>query len=142
MGEINWSMIGVMFGIASAMGAVLFAAFKSVFITKSKIYDDKGITIFLPRDELKELCAERRKAVNVTFDKAITELEKATEDIVPRHEWISSYKAREKRQDDNQVNLNKRFDDLSNSLENLQAGQVKIEKELSNLHGFLIKKEK
>lgn len=139
MDEIDWGMIGVMFGVTSAMGAILFAAFKSVFVTKSKIYDNKGITIFLPREELKELCAERRKVVNVTFEKAIEELKKAVGDIVPRHEWMSSYKAREKRQDDNQINLNKRFDDLSSSLESLQEGQIKIEKELSNLHGFLTK---
>lgn len=125
--EIDWRFV---LAIIVVQGGIILAAAKSIFVTKSKIYDDKGITIFAPRDELKDLCKERRSNLNVSLQS----LNKIAATVVSRSEWESSYKEREKRHSEDQIRLCKKLDDL-------QTGQIGIEKALSKLYGLFEKKE-
>lgn len=127
MVEIDWRLV---LAFLVVQGGIMLAAAKSIFVTKSKIYDDKGITIFTPREELKDLCKERR----TNFSSSIASLNKIASTIVSRDEWEGSYREREKRHNEDQKRLCKKLDDL-------QTGQIGIEKALSKLYGLLEKKE-
>lgn len=127
MFEIDWRLV---LAFVVVQGGVILAAAKSVFVTKSKLYDDKGITIFIPREEIKDSCQERRN----NFESALVTLNKVAATVVPRNEWEGSYKEREKRHTEDQKRLYKKLDDLSD-------GQVGIEKALSKLYGLLEKED-
>ncbi len=69
---MNWDMIGVIAGIIVIQGGVLIAAAKSIFVTKkdynedtkilnAKLYDDKSISIYVPRGEWIESRSDREK---------------------------------------------------------------------------------
>lgn len=125
--EIDWRLA---LGIVVLLGTILLAAAKSIFVTKAKIYDEKGITIFTPREELKELCQERRD----NFEAALEALKKIAATVVSRPEWEGSYKEREQRHAAGQKSLCKKLDDL-------QKGQTNIDKSLAKLYGLLEKKD-
>ena len=125
--EIDWRLV---LAFLVVQGGIMLAAAKSIFVTKSKIYDDKGITIFIPRLELKDLCQERRG----NFESALKALNKIAATVVSRGEWEGSYKEREKRHSEDQKRLCKKLDTLS-------EGQMGIEKALSKLYGLLENKE-
>ena len=125
--EIDWKFV---LAFLVVQGGIILAAAKSIFITKTKIYDEKGMTIFVPREEMKDLCQERRD----NFDVALKALNKVAATVVSRSEWEMSYKEREKRHSEDQTRLCKKLDTLS-------EGQVDIEKALSKLYGLLENKE-
>ena len=125
--EIDWRLVLTFLVV---QGGLLLAAAKSIFVTKTKIYDDKGITIFTPREELKDLCQERRD----NFESALQTLNKIAATVVSRDEWEGSYKEREQRHSEGQKRLCKKLDDL-------QEGQREIEQGLAKLYGLLEKRE-
>ena len=132
MVEIDWRFV---LAFLVVQGGIIVAAAKSIFVTKSKIYDNKGITIFVPREELKtpreefkDLCKERRE----NFEGALQTLNKVASTVVSRSEWEGSYKEREKRHSEDQKRLCKKLDDL-------QDGQRNIEQGLAKLYGLLEK---
>ena len=129
--EIDWKLA---LGIVALLGTVLLAAAKSIFVTKSKIYDDKGITIFVPRYELKDVCRDKHKMVKDDYDNIVISLNTIKKDIVPRHEWETSYKEREKRRNEDHTRI-------CNKLDVLTDGQREIEKGLSRLYGLLEKRK-
>lgn len=131
MFEIDWKLA---LGIVALLGTVLLAAAKSIFVTKSKIYDSKGITIFLPRYELKDICRDKHKIVKDDYDNIVVNLNTIKKDIVPRHEWENSYKEREKRRNEDHIRI-------CNKLDVLTEGQREIEKGLSKLYGLLENRE-
>ena len=129
--EIDWKLA---LGIVALLGTVLLAAAKSIFVTKSKIYDDKGITIFVPRYELKDVCRDKHKMVKDDYDNIVINLNTIKKDIVPRHEWENSYKERERRRSEDHTRI-------CNKLDVLTEGQREIEKGLSKLYGLLENRE-
>lgn len=131
MFEIDWKLA---LGIVALLGTVLLAAAKSIFVTKSKIYDTKGITIFVPRYELKDICKDKHKMVKDDYDNIVISLNTIKKDIVPRHEWETSYKEREKRRNEDHTRI-------CNKLDVLTDGQREIEKGLSRLYGLLEKRK-
>lgn len=131
MFEIDWKLA---LGIVALLGTVLLAAAKSIFVTKSKIYDTKGITIFVPRYELKDICKDKHKMVKDDYDNIVISLNTIKKDIVPRHEWETSYKEREKRRNEDHTRI-------CNKLDVLTEGQREIEKGLSRLYGLLEKRK-
>ena len=143
MFEIDWKLA---LGIVALLGTVLLAAAKSIFVTKSKIYDTKGITIFVPRYELKDIkkafyniyekniCRDKHKMVKDDYDNIVISLNTIKKDIVPRHEWETSYKEREKRRNEDHTRI-------CNKLDVLTDGQREIEKGLSRLYGLLEKRK-
>lgn len=126
MVEIDWRFV---LAFLVVQGGIILAAAKSIFITKSKIYDIKGMTIFIPRDEMKDLCKERRD----NFDVTLKSLNEVAATVVSRSEWEGSYKEREQRHNEDQKRLCKKLDDLT-------EGQIGIEKGLAKLYGLFEKK--
>lgn len=125
--EIDWKFV---LAFLVVQGGIILAAAKSIFVTKTKIYDEKGMTIFVPREEMRNLCQERRD----NFDVALKALNKIAATVVSRGEWEGSYKEREKRHNEDQIRLCKKLDALS-------KGQMGIEKALSKLYGLLENKK-
>ena len=125
--ELDWKLT---LGVVTILGGVLIAAAKSIFVTKSKIYDERGITIFMPRKELKEVCKEKHTVADNTFGSAIDSLNKLASTIVPRSEWENSYKERERRRNEDHKRVCQKLDELS-------MGQREIEKGLAKLYGLL-----
>lgn len=139
---INWEMVGVMTGILSfvmvIIGSLILAATKSIFITKEefresedqieqlgnqfnkKLYDNKNLTIFMPREEC---------------EKCMTELKTLTASIVPREEWEKSKAYRERRVDANQRVVCGKIDKITASVIDMGKEQIKTNKSLNNLIG-------
>lgn len=125
MGAINWDMVGVLLVALGMWGGVLFMAAKAIFVTKSKIYDVRGITIFMPRDEYKNIkseCEQRRAANQGKLD---AELKAIAVAIVPRAEWEKSKDYRERLQEESQKTVCGKIDKITDSMENIQTAQNK-----------------
>lgn len=120
MDSINWDMIGVILIIVGMQGGILLMAAKAIFITKSKIYDGKGITIFMAREEC-EKCRAEVKAL--------------TSSIVPREEWEKSKAYRERRMDENQRIVCGKIDQITKSVVDMRKEQAGTNKSLNNLIG-------
>ena len=136
--NINWDMVQAIIGIMSFVMAVIGAAIvlvtRWIFITKkefqtfskenskeisSKLYD-KGITIFMPREEC---------------EKCMTEVKKVTSSIVPREEWEKSKAYRERRIDENQRVVCGKIDEITASIKDMNKAHEKTNKSLNNMMG-------
>ena len=139
MGGVNWNMIKAIIGIMSfamtiiGVGIVLLTRW--IFITKkefqtfcekngkeinNKLYDKKGITIFMPREE----CEKGRADVKTL-----------TATIVPREEWEKSKAYRERRMDENQRIVCGKIDKINKSVIDMRKEQGDTNELLSALRG-------
>lgn len=115
--EIDWKLA---LGIVVLLGSILLAAAKSIFVTRPKLYDDNGITIFMSRKEC---------------EKCMTEIKKLTSSIVPREEWEKSKAYRERRIDENQRVVCSKIDDITKSIKEMNKAHVKTNDSLNNMIG-------
>lgn len=137
--NINWDMIraitGIMSFVMTVIGAAIVLVTRWIFVTKkefqtfskenskeisSKLYDKKGITIFMPREEC---------------EKCMTEVKKLTSSIVPREEWEKSKAYRERRIDENQRVVCGKIDKITESIKDMNKAHEKTNKSLNNMIG-------
>lgn len=135
---INWDMVRAITGILSfamaVIGAVIVLVTRWIFVTKkefqtfskettkeinSKLYD-KGITIFMPREEC---------------EKCMIEIKKLTSSIVPREEWEKSKAYRERRIDENQRIVCGKIDKITESVRDMSKAHEKTNKSLNIMIG-------
>ena len=157
MNEINWDMVGAMTGIMSfimaIIGGLILAATKSIFVTKKefkehriqieqlenqfnkKLYDNKGITNFLPRTEYEKDEVERKDKCLAEHIKIWKELKEITVDLVRRPEWEQSKDDRERRRDASQRSLCGKIDKVTTSIDNMRNEQGKTNESLNTLIG-------
>lgn len=136
---INWDMIKAMTGIMSLVmamiGACIVLLTRWIFITKkefqtfceingkeinNKLYDKKGITIFMPREEC---------------EKCRAEVKTLTAAIVPREEWEKSKAYRERRMDEDQRIVCGKIDKITESVVDMKNEQGDTNELLSALRG-------
>lgn len=159
--EINWEMVQAIVGFVSlAMAAIATAAVlvtRWIFITKkefqavnekttkeinNKLYDKKGITIFLPRMEHEKDSAKRTMQCNIEHTKLQIELEKARGEVekikavlVPRPEWIDSKTNRERRASENLKTICGDIQDVSKAINDMRKENSETNEALSALTG-------
>ena len=96
MHEVNWNMVTAITGIMSfvmiVIGGLILSATKSIFITKedhergierinSKLYDENGITVFVPRREWGDSRKDRERRIDGSQRSICNKIEKLSESI-------------------------------------------------------------
>ena len=154
--QINWDMVKAMTGILSfvmaAIGALILAATKSIFVTKkenamtlaiiktlsdnidAKLYKD-GETIFLLRAEYKRDMAATKEYFSIENTKLQLEIERIKSVIVPRPEWIDSKTGRERRTSENIRIISGEIQKVYESINNMRKENSTTNKALNKLTG-------
>ncbi|MCK5014033.1 MAG: hypothetical protein KAS66_09445 [Candidatus Omnitrophica bacterium] len=161
MGGVNWDMIKAITGIMSFVMAIIGAGIvlltRWIFITKkefqifcekngkeinNKLYDKKGTTIFLPRQEYDKDVANRTMGCNIEhtklqieLEKIKVELEKIKAVLVPRPEWVDSKTGRERRTGENLKTICGKIQDVSNAINDMRKESSTRNEALNKLTG-------
>lgn len=154
---IDWTMVKAMTGIMSfamlTIGGLILAATKSIFITKKefkehecqverlqnqinkKLYDDKNITIFMPREEYEKDTSARSRRNGIEYNTFYKEIKEIRAVVVPRTEWEESKAYRERRMDANQRIVCGKIDKVTTSVVDMKKEQGDTNELLSELKG-------
>ena len=158
---INWDMIKAITGIMSFVMAIIGAGIvlltRWIFVTKKefqiiskeiakeingKLYDKKGITIFLPRQEYDKDVANRTMRCNIEhtrlqieLEKIKGELEKVKAVLVTREEWVDSKTGRERRTSENIKIISGEIQKVYESINNMRKENSTTNKALNKLTG-------